>query len=156
MSVPRITVAGRLADDPSLKFAQSGKAVARLRLVASDRKKNEQTGTWEDADTLWISATCWDKLAENVAESTKKGDLVVVTGRLVTEEWTDREGNKRSAITLKVETVAADLQFRVLPHQGAAHQERAASLPGEQPAADPWATPERALPQVEHAGPVPF
>jgi single-strand DNA-binding protein len=139
MSVPRITVAGRLADDPSLKFAQSGKAVARLRLVASDRKKNEQTGTWEDADTLWISATCWDKLAENVAESTKKGDLVVVTGRLVTEEWTDREGNKRSAITLKVETVAADLQFRVIKHSDA----RGPQQDEKQPEAggDPWATP---------------
>lgn len=137
MAVPRITISGRLAEDPELRFTQAGKAVCRLRLVASDRVKDGDQ--WKDGDTLWISATCWERLAENVAESTKKGDLVIVTGRLVTEEWTDREGNKRSAITLKVDTVGADLTFRTLPHGGKVHEDRAASVGA--PTDDPWATP---------------
>jgi single-strand DNA-binding protein len=141
MSLPRITVAGRLADDPQLKFTQAGKAVCRLRIVASDRVKVGDE--WKDGDTLWISATCWERLAENVAESTKKGDLVIVTGRLLTEEWTDRESNKRSAITLKVESLGADLAFRVLPHGGAAHAAAATDrgIPEQTPTDDPWATP---------------
>lgn len=142
MSLPRMTVSGRLAADPELKFTQSGKAVTRIRVVASDRVKDGND--WKDGDTLWISVTCWDRLAENVAESTKKGDLVIVTGRLLTEEWTDREGNKRSAITMKAEAVGADLTFRVLPHGGAAHAATAADRGIPDPAAaadDPWATP---------------
>lgn len=141
MSVPRITIAGRLVDDPVLKFTQQGKAVTRLRLVASDRKKDGDK--WVDGDQLWISATCWERLAENVAESTKKGDLVIVTGRLVTEEWVDREGSKRSAITLKVEAIGADLSFRVLPHGGAAHAAAATDrgIPDQTSSDDPWAVP---------------
>lgn len=142
MSIPRITVAGRLADEPELKFTANGKAVCRLRLVASDKRKDEATGKWVDTDTLWISATCWEKVAENVAESTKKGDLLIVTGRIVTEEWSDREGNKRSAITMKIDAVAADLAFRVLPHGGAAHA--AAATDRGIPEQDPWATPATA------------
>ena len=139
MSVPRVTVAGRLVDDPELKFTQQGKAVLRLRIVASDRKKDGDK--WVDGDTLWISATAWEKLAENAAESLKKSDLVVVTGRLVTEEWNDREGNKRSAITLKVDQIAADLAFRVLPHGGAAHAAAAEDKGIPAQTEDPWATP---------------
>jgi single-strand DNA-binding protein len=136
MSVPRIALSGRLVEDPTLKFTQQGKAVCRLRLVAADRKKDGDK--WVDGDTLWISATCWDRLAENVAESTKKGDLVIVTGRLVTEEWNDREGNKRSAITLKVDAVAADLSFRIIQHANKQHEQVDERQPeGE----DPWATP---------------
>jgi len=136
--LPKITIQGRLAADPELKFNPNGKAVCRLRLVTSDQRKNEQSGKWEDTDTLWISATCWDKLAENVAESTGKGDLVVVTGRLKTDEWNDQAGNKRSAITLAIDTVAADLRFRTLPHGGAGHAALAESkgIPAQE---DPWA-----------------
>lgn len=124
--LPRVAIDGRLAADPTLRFTQGGKAVASLRLVASDRRKNEQTGAWEDSRTLWIDATCFDKLAENVVESVQKGDLVVVTGRLVTEEWEDRNtGDKRSKIAMVADTVGASLQFRILPHAGATHAQRA-------------------------------
>lgn len=146
MALPRMTVSGRLAADPELKFTQSGKAVTRIRVVASDRVKVGDE--WKDGDTLWISVTCWDRLAENVAESTKKGDLVIVTGRLLTEEWTDREGNKRSAITMKADSVGADLTFRVLPHGGAAHAAVAEERGIPDPAGedDPWAVTSRTTP----------
>lgn len=117
MPVPRITVDGRMAADPELRFGQSGKAVSRLRLVAADRRKDERSGEWVDGDTLWIDVTCFGQLAENVAESVTKGDLVVVTGKLKTEEWNDRDsGQKRSKIVLLADTVAASLQFRMIPH----------------------------------------
>lgn len=151
MSTPRVTVNGRLAEDPALKFTQQGKAVARLRIVAADRKK--QGDEWVDGDTLWISATAWEKLAENAAESLKRGDLVSVSGRLVTEEWTDREGNKRSAITLKVDDIAASLAFRTLPHGGAVHEERAAAVGA--PSDDPWVTPAAATSTTPEV-PIPF
>jgi single-strand DNA-binding protein len=120
MALPRIAVDGRLAAEPELRFGQSGKAVARLRVVASDRRLNQATGEWEDADTLWIDVTCFDKLAENVCESVVKGDLVIVTGRLRTEEWQDRDSSqKRSKIAMLADSVAASLQFRQIPHGSA-------------------------------------
>jgi len=111
--------------DPELRFSQSGTAVARLRVVASDRKKNEQTGEWEDSDTLWLDVTCFNKLAENLCESVQKGDLLLVRGKLRTEEWDDREtGQKRSKIAMIADSVGASLAFRVLPHAGETHARR--------------------------------
>lgn len=126
MPLPRITVEGRLAADPELRFSPSGTAMARMRVIAADRRMNKETGEWEDGDVLWIDVTAFKKLAENLVESVQKGDLLVITGRIRTEEWDDRDsGQKRSKIAMLADTVAASLAFRVLPHAGATHAQRA-------------------------------
>jgi single-strand DNA-binding protein len=133
--LPRIAVECRAAADPELRFAPSGVAVARLRVVASDRRKNDQ-GEWEDADTLWLDVTAFKQLAENVAESVEKGDLLVITGKIRTEQWENADGEKRSKIAMIADTVSASMQFRTLPH-GAGRASRSS-----EPAAsrdDPWA-----------------
>jgi single-strand DNA-binding protein len=136
--LPRITMEGRLAAEPELRFAPSGVAVCRLRLVTSDRRKNPNTNEWEDGDTLWINATCFKQLAENTAESIEKGDLVVVTGKIKTDSWETNEGEKRSAITLIADTVAADLKFRTIKHgEGRAQRSQASS---QQRSEDPFAS----------------
>lgn len=146
--LPRLTIECRLAADPELRFSQSGTAIARMRVVTSDRKRNPQTQEWEDGDSLWLDVTVFKQLAENVVESLQKGDLVVITGRLKTEEWEDREsGQKRSKIALVADTVAASLQFRVLPHAGAEHAQRARPVaPAQQAYAggepSPWGSGE--------------
>lgn len=146
--LPRLTIECRLAADPELRFSQSGTAIARMRVVTSDRKRNPQTQEWEDGDSLWLDVTVFKQLAENVVESLQKGDLVVITGRLKTEEWEDREsGQKRSKIALVADTVAASLQFRVLPHAGAEHAQRARpAAPAQQAYAggepSPWGSGE--------------
>lgn len=131
--LPRITVECRLAADPELRFSQSGTAVARMRVVAADRRLNQQTNEWEDGDVLWLDVTAFKQLAENVVESVQKGDLVVITGKIKTEEWDDREtGQKRSKIAMIADTVSASLQFRVLPHAGETHRQRAQAQPARQ------------------------
>lgn len=126
MALPRIALEGRVASEPELRFGQTGTAICRLRMVAQDRRMNQQTKEWEDGDVLWMDVTCFKQLAENVVESITKGDQVVVTGRIRTEEWDDREtGQKRSKVSMVADTVSASLQFRVLPHAGATHAQRA-------------------------------
>jgi single-strand DNA-binding protein len=109
---------GRVVADPGLTFGQgSGTAICKMRLVAADRRMNKQTDEWEDGDTLWMDVTCFKQLAENVVESVVKGDLVIVTGKIRTEEWEDREtGAKRSKVAMIADTVSASLQFRTIPH----------------------------------------
>lgn len=115
--LPRTAVEGRLAAEPELRFSPSGVAVARLRIVASDRRRNENSGEWEDGDTLWLDVTVFKAMAENVCESLVKGDLVIATGKLRTEEWTDRDSQaKRSKITMIADSVGPSLQFRQTPH----------------------------------------
>jgi len=106
--------------------------VGRLRVVASDRRKND-AGEWEDADTLWLDVTCFKQLAENVAESVMKGDLLIVTGKIRTEQWENEQGEKRSKIAMIADSIAASMQFRTLPHSAGKMQRSSAP-----PADDPW------------------
>lgn len=137
--LPRVAVEGRLVAEPELRFSQSGVAVARLRVVAADRRRNEHSGEWEDGDTLWLDVTAFKQLAENVVESLVKGDLVIVTGKLRTEEWTDRDTQaKRSKVTMVADSVGPSLQFRQTPHgskqrEPAARQEQSSSPDNEPP-----------------------
>ena len=96
--------------DPDLSFTQDGKAVARVRLVANSRKK--QGDEWVDDKTLWMRGTAFGKIAENIVESVTQGTRVVVTGRLVTDEWKDKDSDqKRQATALLIDKFGLDLMF---------------------------------------------
>lgn len=109
MSAP-ITLTGRLGADPELRFSPSGTAIVRLSIVTSRRSKNEQTGEWADADTTWWDATAFRQLAENAASSLEKGMAVIAVGRVVQENWEDKQtGQKRSKLALKLDAIGPDL-----------------------------------------------
>lgn len=133
MALPRITIEGRLGEDPTLRFTPSGKAVSEMRIVASDKRKNEQ-GEWEDVATLWITATIWGEYAEHVAESFKKGESILVTGKLKTDSWTTDDNEKRSQIKVDASEVGIPLRFRQIPH-GSGQATRSSS---REPQADAW------------------
>lgn len=133
MPLPVVTVEGRAVADPELRFTPQGLALASLRIVASDRKLNEQSGKWEDTRTLWLKVSCWRTLAENVAETVRKGDLVMCVGKLQTEEW-EKDGEKRSMITMTAFTVAPSLQFASFSRNASERTSGGAA------ADDPWAS----------------
>lgn len=130
--LPLVTLEGRVVADPELRYAATGTAVARMRMVCSSRKKDED-GKWVDDKTLWMQVTAFKQLAENVVESVQKGDLVTVVGRIETNEWTTDAGEKRSNVVCLADSVSVSLQFRTVTHSGA---ERASAPASD----DPWAS----------------
>ncbi len=135
--LPVVSVEGRVVADPELRFAPTGTAVGSLRVVASNRKQVD--GEWVDDKTLWLQVTCFKQLAENVADSLRRGDLVVVTGRLQTEEWENQEGQKRSRDVLIADDIGISLKFRSVPHSSG-RAERSSTTSSSAPAEDPWST----------------
>ncbi len=110
----QITVAGNLASDPELKFTANGKAFATFTVMTSKSVKKED-GTWENTDVTAWSIKCWNRLAENVAESLNKGMGVVVNGTAVQESWDDaKTGQKRSRIVVNAFNVGVDLKRHVV------------------------------------------
>ncbi|MFD9150336.1 single-stranded DNA-binding protein, partial [Streptomyces diastaticus] len=73
-----ITVVGNVVADPELRFTPSGAAVANFRVASTPRTFDRQTNEWTDGDTLFLSVSVWRQQAENVAESIKRGDRVIV------------------------------------------------------------------------------
>lgn len=134
--LPQVQAEVRAVTDTELRFSPSGVAVASFRAVANSRKKQDD-GTWVDDKSCWLKVTAFKKLAENIAESVLKGQLVTVTGKLQTEEWEDKDGQKRSTTVLIADTIGLSLAFA--PAQSLSVG--TSSTPSAAPSAAPDSTP---------------
>lgn len=99
-----------VVDAPDVRFGDDGSAWVKLRGVAKDRYKNKD-GQWEDGDPTYIDIIVNGKNAENLAESVTKGDAIVVSGKLVQREWTNKEGQKQKAYSIRASEVGVSTQF---------------------------------------------
>jgi single-strand DNA-binding protein len=86
MSDSTITVRGWLGADVTLRDA-GDVPVASFRLACTPRKFNRRTETWSEGLTQWYTVTAWRALAQNCASSLRRGDPVVVHGRLETRTY---------------------------------------------------------------------
>ena len=110
MSAP-ITLIGRIGTEPEIKFGQAGNAVLKFRVVTNARRQVD--GKWEDVDTSWWSVTAFRQLAENLAESIKKGDTVIVVGKIKQRTYETPQGEKHSIVEVLAESVGPDLRWAV-------------------------------------------
>ena len=139
MSTP-VTLTGRVVADPELRFSARGQPVARFTVVTSRRVRDSQSGEWSDADTSFWDCVAFGQLAENTAESLRKGMRVIVTGRAAQEEWETKEGQKRRSIKVTAEEVAPSLRFATCKVAKVARSRPADSGGQRQAEADPWAS----------------
>lgn len=131
MALPIVAAEFWVGTEPELKFTPDGTAVCKFRGKAQDRHFNRETNKWEDGKELWANVTVWRKLAENTYESVRKGDSVVLTGKLSTRQF-QTNGVNREAMELEASDVGASLRFRTTPHSDSAG---AASRPASEPVA---------------------
>ncbi|MBQ3480792.1 MAG: single-stranded DNA-binding protein [Oscillospiraceae bacterium] len=89
-----ITIMGRLTRDPELRMTQSQTQVASFTL-AVDRDFGGRDGGEKQTD--FIDCVAWRQTAEFVGKYFSKGRMAVVSGRLQSRKWEDREGNKRTS-----------------------------------------------------------
>jgi single-strand DNA-binding protein len=102
MSNPTVTVVGRIGQDPEAV----GSNGLRLRVATNDRVKNDSTGEWEDKNTSWWTVKAWKRLAEQSKDVLKKGQEVIIVGKVYEENWTDKEGTKRTSYEINAESIA--------------------------------------------------
>ena len=105
-----VTLVGNCTRDPELRFTSSGQAVATFGLAVNRRWQNRQTNEWEE-QVSFFDVTCWQQMAENVAETVTKGTRVVVTGRLDQRSWETQDGDKRSKVEIVADEVAPSLRY---------------------------------------------
>ena len=94
-------VVGRVIKDPELLETENGKKYLQMTLAVSRSFKNEKG----EYDVDFIDVTVWNYIAESVKDYTKKDDLVGVKGRLQTNYFEDRDGNKKGKLELVAEKV---------------------------------------------------
>src|SRR3712207_8763662 len=100
VSFNRVVLAGNLTRDPELRFTNDGIPVCSFGLAV-----NRVRSRSEEVDFFDISA--WRELGETIANYKKKGDPILLEGRLQYRTWEAQDGSKRS----KVDVVADNVQF---------------------------------------------
>ncbi len=98
----KVLMHGRLTAEPDLKTLASGSKVCNIQL-ACNRTYKDGGGNKVEA-VCFITVVAWGKLGELVAQHKRKGDAVIVTGRLDLQTW-EKEGQKRSRHEIVAESV---------------------------------------------------
>jgi single-strand DNA-binding protein len=105
-----IDLAGFVASEPAFKRIAGGTSTAKLRVAYTERRFNRETGEWADGPTSFVTVLCWRTLADNVAVCLRKGEPVLVRGRLRVREYEGKEGASRIAVEVEARGGA------LLPH----------------------------------------
>jgi single-strand DNA-binding protein len=106
--VNRVFLTGRLVADPDIRYTPTGNEVAQFRIAVNINYKSKQDpSNWQE-ETSFITIVAWNRLADKVEKTIKKGDTIFVEGRLRIREY-EVDGNKRYA----TEIVARDIKLIV-------------------------------------------
>ena len=120
-----IDLAGFVASEPSFKRLATGTSTAKLRVAYTERRLNRETGEWGDGPTSFVTVLCWRTLADNVAVCLRKGEPVLVRGRLRVREYEGKDGSRGTETEVDASSIGHDLS------RGVAHFSRTRRAPGE-------------------------
>ncbi|MFO0847028.1 MAG: single-stranded DNA-binding protein [Gemmataceae bacterium] len=107
----KVMLIGRLTRDPETRAFSNGGMVAKFGFAVTNRRKNSQTGQWED-EPMFIDCEAFNrgefgKLADIVRDRCHKGSQIMLEGRLHLDTWDDKNnpGQKRSKHKIVVENI---------------------------------------------------
>lgn len=138
-----IAITGNVATDPERKQTNGGVAITSFRVASAQRRFDRTTNTWVDSGTNWYSVSAFRGLAEHAHASLRRGDRVVIIGRLRVRDWDN--GTKRGTdVEIDVESIGHDLLWGTSVFTKVARTpapERESSWEPAPAPADAWATP---------------
>lgn len=103
MGINRVVISGNLTRDAELRSTQSGYTVLGFGVAVNDRRRNQQTGEWEDYPNF-IDCTLFGQRGQALEPYLKKGTKVAIEGKLRQSQW-ERDGQKRSKIEVIVDEI---------------------------------------------------
>lgn len=123
MSINKVMITGNLTRDPELRATPSGTSVLSFGVAVNDRRKNQQTGEWEDRPN-YIDCTVFGARADALNRYLSKGTKVAIEGKLQWHQW-EKDGQKRS----KIDVIVDDLEFMTSRDGGSAPSHAPSSAP---------------------------
>ena len=106
MAINKATITGNITCDPELRQTQGGTSVLTIGVAVNDRRKNQQTGEWENYPNF-IDCTIFGNRATGVAPHLEKGMKVAIEGKLNQSRWQADDGTNRS----KIEIIVDEIEF---------------------------------------------
>ena len=107
MSINRVNISGNLTRGCELRATASGTQVLGFGVAVNDRRKNSQTGEWEDYPNF-VDCTMFGTRAEAISRYLSKGTKVAIEGKLRYSSWEDKNGGGRRS---KLEVIVDEIEF---------------------------------------------
>jgi single-strand DNA-binding protein len=104
-----ISLSGYVATQPALKWTRTGVPALNMRVAWTPRRMDRVTGEWTDMSTNFLTVYAYRKLAENAATCLRKGDPVVLRGRVSTRDFEDKNGHQRTALEVDAISFGHDM-----------------------------------------------
>jgi single-strand DNA-binding protein len=105
-----ITITGISATEPRHLVTNEGTSITSFRFAATERRYDKQDQKWVDGDTTWFTVSAFRGLADNVEASVKKGERLIVTGRLRIRDW--ETGDKSGTdVEIEADAIGHDLTW---------------------------------------------
>lgn len=104
-----ISLSGYVATQPALKWTRTGVPALNMRVAWTPRRMDRVTGEWIDMSTNFLTVYAYRKLAENAATCLRKGDPVVLRGRVSTRDFEDKNGHQRTALEVDAISFGHDM-----------------------------------------------
>lgn len=115
-----ITITGQLGKDSEVRFLQNGDPVCSFSVADSQGR---------DKPTIWWNCSLFGKRAESLQQYLSKGQSVTVIGSVSEREWTDKDGQKRKAVDVRVNDIALQGGQRQATQEAPAAPRKAAAKP---------------------------
>ena len=93
-----LIIAGTLTRDAELKYLPNGDPIANFSIADNQGGRDKQAIFW--------NCGLYGKRAESLSQYLTKGQAVTVTGSVSERKWTDKEGNERKTMDVRVNDVA--------------------------------------------------
>lgn len=119
-----VVVVGNLAADPDYRKLDNDAEVTNFRIGSTRRRFDKESGSWVDGGTSWWRVSCWRGLAANTATSLRRGDRVVVVGRVRTTSWEKEDGRSGTSVEIEADAVGHDLAWGVSSFRRVVRSER--------------------------------
>jgi len=103
-----ITLTGNLGADPRIRSVGPEQHLFTEFSIANT-PRIQRDGQWHDGTTTWYRVSCWRRLAENAFHSLRRGDSVIVHGRVRTHEWADKDGVVQTRDEIEALSIGPDL-----------------------------------------------
>ena len=144
MSINRVNITGNLTRDPELRSTAGGMAVLGFGVAVNDRRKNQQTGQWEDYPNF-VDCTMFGNRAEALSRILRKGMKVAIEGKLRYSSWEDKNGGGRRS---KLEVIPDEVELLSQNPNAQQGQPQQYAPQGYQPQAyAPQQAPQQQAPQ---------
>ena len=108
-----LTVTGYVGGNPTQFNREGMPHASSFRLASTRRYFDGRTQQWKDLPTTWITVKAYRGLSESICQSFKKGEPVIVSGVLASENWVDQNGKHQSKLVMEANAAGQDLNYGV-------------------------------------------